>query len=1075
MYVSLCAHGVYSAKLAQPRNPVDECQRGVSVCPAKVIVKMLFPTSKTLAVVSMLLVLGACGSTSTDGSAVESFGISVCSLGCNGGSFALNSHPANKDLSFTFNDKVDPTSVNLSSISIINKASGASPTGSFIVSGNRVIFRPTLVETSSGVQFGFLDGAVYQVRLFDDDSPNVVRATSGRSNQSFITGDITITGVTDLVPGPPTMISITPDDLTAPTGRDFEIVMVFDDVMSTLPMANPETGDSLLITVQSFDTSAGSIEIPGTFVAVVDRDALRTTVTFTPDVPWPSSNNGERLLRISLSQQISDLAGNTLSNPGIKTALLPDLPTVAGSLSETFSDAGQMDDNGSTAGLWATSGAPGSLDSGLDVTTGLHKGGGSGVLGVLTLPDGLTTLDTDSMVIPSELLGENVTVTNGMFPFSELVISQASRLEATGSNPARVIVRGRALVEGVVDFSGADATVNLNGKFVAVQELDNGTHGTFGTFNESSLGVNVDANGNDDHGLGSDGATGDLSAGNGGSGGRAWYHDSINFFGTPYLNSSPFSWQQGFLGFNPNITRFRTSMSGDNYNGGNGDRVGGVSAAGSPISASGALLTDYQGGSGMGSWAWPPHSGNMPLANFTGGVPVLTHPTAFSGGSASAYGENSIHRSRGGGGGGYWRNGDMGGYYDATSTNPSGAVLLEPIIDLDGGDNIREFNGDGSGGNYFKWDVAAGNVIPDADGGHYSLPLNIHTADPEAGLLLGGSGGGGAGMSIHGSIFDRYTGGPGEIGTYRNCPGAGGGAGGGAAQLHVGSRLTIDGSILAQGGDGGDSRFMISVPFSDTNAIDYGPPGDAGGGGGSGGSLLIQVGSVLQAGLDSISVAGGSGGLGSAGNHGGDGGSGLVRVETSTGLESLSVLQGMIAPDSAVELTPIGSPGQANIGQLAVSFSAGDIVAADGTTFNGNASGVRSRWYEPASTVQELVFDSWTVDYEWSPNGTTVNTGSYSNTTPTDPDTTPIWFGFQKGWMEAGQSALASPALINQSDWIIPGFNGVTDGIDELGGTIVRALRYMVVFDHDKIEALIGTSAGAYFRVTEINFEYTGD
>jgi hypothetical protein len=1043
---------------------------------------MLFPTSKTLAVASMLLVLGACGSSSTDGAAVESFGVSVCSLGCNGGSFALNSHPANKDLSFTFNDKVDPTSVNLSSISIVNKATGASPTGSFIVNGARVIFRPTLVETSSGVQFGFLDGAVYQVRLFDDGSPNVVRAVSGRANESFITGDITITGVTDLVPGPPTMISITPDNITPPTGRDFGIEMVFDDVMSTLPMANPETGDSLLITVQSFDTTAGSIGIPGTFIAVVDRDALRTTVSFTPDVPWPSSNHGERQLRISLSQQISDLAGNTLSNPGIKTALLPDLPTVAGSLSETFSDSGQLDDNGSTAGLWATSGAPGTLDSGLDVTTGLHKGGGSGVLGSYILPDGLTTLDTDSMVITSELLGENVTVTNGMFPFSELVISQASRLEATGSNPARVIVRGRAFVEGVIDFSGASAPTNGNGKFFAHQEWDNGTSSSHGTFNESDLGKGeVGGLGLEDKALGTVGATGDLSAGGGGMGGQAWYYDSIRFVfgggGDVYLNTSKLMWEQKFLGLpgEPDPSRFNRTKFGDEFNGGNGDGVGGVAATGSALAGSGNLMTDYQLGSGMGSWAWPPHSGNMPLANFTNGAPVLTHPTAFSGGSASAFGDFSLHRSRGGGGGGYWTNGDVGQYYDASSTNPTGAALVEPIVDLDGGDNIREFNGDGAGGNYFMWDAAAGGVIPDADGGHYSLPLNIHTADPEAGLLLGGSGGGGAGMSIHGSIFDRYNGTPGEIGTYRNCPGAGGGAGGGAAQIHVGSRLTIEGSILADGGDGGDSNFMLTVPFSDTNAIDFGPPGDAGGGGGSGGSLLIQVGSVLQAGLDSISVVGGNGGLGSAGNHGGDGGGGLVRVETGTGLESLSALQGMIAPDSAVELTPIGTPGQANIGQLAVNFSGGDVVAGDGTVFNGNASGVRSRWYEPSSTVQELVFDTWTVDYEWSPDGTTVNNGSFGNTAPTDPDTTPIWVGFQKGWMEAGQSALADPILINQSEWIIPGFNGVTDGIDELGGTIVRALRYMVVFDHDKIEALIGTGAGAYFRVTEINFEYTGD
>jgi hypothetical protein len=1039
---------------------------------------MLFPTSKTLAVVaSMLLVLGSCGSTSSSGAKVEAFGISLCSLGCNGATFALNTHPANKDLTFTFNDAVDPTSVNFSSISIVDLANGSSPTGSFLVNGNTVTFRPTLVETTSGLQFGFLDGSVYQIRLWDENSPNVVRALSGRANQSFITGDVTIDGIVDLIPGPPSLISITPDEFTAPTTRDFEIVMVFDDIMSTLPLANPETGESLLITVQSFDTTSGLISVPGTFVASANRDTLRTTVTFTPLVPWPSSNGGERVLRVSLSQQISDMAGNSLLNPGIKTVLLPDLPTVTGALTETFSDSGKEDDGGSTAGLWATTAIPGALDSGLDVTTGLHHGGGSGVLGVFAPSDGLTILDTDSDVVYSELLDENVTIANGLFPFSQVTLGLASRLEATGSKPLRLIVRGSMQVSGVMDFSGESASVNENGKYFASQEWDNGTHNTLGIFSESDRGISIDPNGKDDWALGGEGATGNLTGGGGGGGGRAWYYDSINFFGSPYLSSSPITWQQAFPPFNsnPQISRFRTNIFGDNFNGGNGDRIGGVSATGSPISASANLLTDYEGGSGMGSWAWPPHSGNMPGPTFTGGVPVLTHPTAFSGGTASAYGNNAIHRARGGGGGGYWGNGSVGKYYDSNGTNPLGAALVEPIVDLDGGDNIREFNGDGAGGNYFMWDAGAGGVIADADGGHYSLPANIETADPEAGLLLGGSGGGGAGVSIHGSIFDRYTGGPGEIGTYRNCPGAGGGAGGGAAQIHVGSRLTVDGSISADGGAGGTSTFMLSVPFADTNAVDFGPPGDAGGGGGSGGSLLIQVGSVLQAGLDSISVQGGLGGTGSAGNHGGDGGSGLVRIETATGLESLSTLQGMIAPDEAIDLAPIGSAGQANVSTIAVKFSDGDITASDGTVFNGNASGVRSRWYEPAASVQELIFLGWTVDYEWSPDGTTVNTGSYTDLSPTDPDTTPFWLGFQVAWMEAGQSALANPTLINQTGWVIPGVHGVTSGLPEISGAIVRALRYTIVFDHDKIEALIGTSAGAYFRVTNVTFDYSGD
>lgn len=1035
---------------------------------------MLLPTSKSLAAACMLLVLGACGSSSSAGAKVEAFGISVCSLGCNGATFALNSHPANKDLSFTFNDAVDPTSVNFSSISIVNMANGASPTGSFLVNGNKVIFRPSLIESSSGLQFGFLNGAVYQIRLFDGSSPNAVRSLSGRVNKSFITGDVTIVDIVDFIPGSPSMISISPDNVTAPTTRDFGIEMVFDDIMATLSLANPETGASLLISIQTYDSTVGTIPIPGFFTAVADRDTLRTTVTFTPQVPWPSSNSGERVLRVSLSQQISDLVGNMLLNPGIKTALLPDLPTIAGILTETFSDNGKEDDNGSTAGLWATSAAPGTLDSGLDATTGLHHGGGSGALGVYDSLDGITVLNTDSAQVYSDLLGEDVTITGGLFPYSEVKINLASRVEATGSNPLRLVVRGSMDVTGVVDVSGADAPVNLNGKYFHSTEQDFGSN-AFGNFLESDLGKSVNFSGNEDTALGGDGGVGDLSGGGGGSGGRAWYHNGVFFNASGFLNALKTNWQQGFTGNTPDISRFKTTLVGDNYNGSNGGRVGGISAAGSPISASGQLLADFQGGSGMGSWAWPPHSGNMPNVAFTGGVPVLTHPTAFSGGTAIAYSNNAIHRSRGGGGGGYWLDGTIGGYYDATATDPLGAALPVPLIDLGGGDNVREFNGDGSGGNYFKWDAAAGGVISDADGGNYSLPGGIETADPESNLLLGGSGGGGAGASVHGSIFNRFGSSPGQIGTYRNCPGAGGGSGGGAAQIHVGSRLTVGGSILAEGGSGGDSAFMLAVPFSDTNAVEYGPPGDAGGGGGSGGSLLIQVGAVLQADLDAISVIGGRGGIGSAGNNGGTGGSGLVRIETATGLESLAFLQDRIAPDGAVDLAPIGSAGQANISTIAVAFTGGDVAAGDGTTFNGNASGVRSRWYEPASDVQELLFSDWTINYKWSPNGITVYTGTFNNAAPTDPDTTPIWIAFQAAWMAAGQSALANPTLINQTDWVIPGLNGIVGGITNLNGTVVRALRYTLVFDQDKIAALIGNGAGAYFRVTDVSFAYSGD
>jgi hypothetical protein len=1043
---------------------------------------MRFHPSKTLAILLLAPLAGCGGSSSGAGGAASAanFGLSVCSLGCQGTTFASNTHAVNKDISFTFNDTVDPSSVNPSSISIIDTATGGSASGSYIVRGNQVIFRPTLIEGPSGLQFGFLDGARYRVTVNDTTSPNVVRSSSGRRNESFITGDITINGVTDLVPGPPVLASITPDDVTPPTSRSFEIEMVFSDVMLTRPLADPDTGQSNLISVSTFDSVTGSIlTIPGIFTAEVDRDTLTTTVRFTPIIPFPGSNEGQRVLRIGLSTQISDLAGSLLANPGVRVALLPDLPRVNGSLSESFDDLAKEDEDGSTLGLWSA--VPGALDSGQDPLTGRHKGGSSGVLGIFEPDNGLFTFDTDSTLIQSELLGEEVTVTGGVFPFGKLELNNNVRISGTGSNPLRLLTRGAVRVDGVIDALGADAPNNEGKVFYVNERDDDPSNGRF----ESTLGMITDAQGNDPIGLGGAGAEGALGGGGGGIGGQSWYYQSVEFnFGssTKYLNTFPTGWSLVILGLGTlNMTRFEDELAGDEFCGANGEGVGGVAAVGAPLSGPvGNLNVDQDNGSGMGSWAWPPTSNSVTNAVFSNGQLIRTHPTAFSGGSPTAFADESIHRSRGGGGGGYWTDGTRGTHFDPLGIDPLGDPLEEPLIDAD--DNIWEFNDDGSGTNdYYKWDARAAGAasIPDADGGRYVPPAGAETLDPSLGLLLGGAGGGGAGNSEHGSIEHRFPGGvDGQVGTYRSNTGAGGGAGGGAVQLHAGSRLSVTGSVLADGGHGGDSTFTLTIPFNDTNAILYGKPGDAGGGGGSGGAVLVQANGPLQMGLDVISVQGGRGGQGAAGNDGGAGGGGVVRFETATGGESLTDLESYVTPDSAVDLTPIGLPGVPNVGVSSFDFSGadGDVTAGDGTVFNGNASGVLSRWYEPSAAVQEIILTGWQIDIEYlGPGG--VENLQFTDSSPTDPDATtgtPVWIALQAGWMEAGQSGLAEPTLLSITDWVVPGVNGITDGFDQLNAGIIRALRYQLVFDHDQINGLIGGTVGGYFRVTDINFEYEG-
>ena len=121
-----------------------------------------------IAMCGISLFFGCVGSSGSD--IIENFGISYCSLGCNGQSFSMTQHPENQDIKFTFNDTVDPASVDNSSISIVNTETGVQPTGTLIVSGRDVTFRPTLSQTIEGLSYGFEVGAKYRIQINGNNS-----------------------------------------------------------------------------------------------------------------------------------------------------------------------------------------------------------------------------------------------------------------------------------------------------------------------------------------------------------------------------------------------------------------------------------------------------------------------------------------------------------------------------------------------------------------------------------------------------------------------------------------------------------------------------------------------------------------------------------------------------------------------------------------------------------------------------------------------------------------------------------------------------------------------------------------
>jgi hypothetical protein len=132
------------------------------------------------------------------------------------------------------------------------------------------------------------------------------------------------------------------------------------------------------------------------------------------------------------------------------------------------------------------------------------------------------------------------------------------------------------------------------------------------------------------------------------------------------------------------------------------------------------------------------------------------------------------------------------------------------------------------------------------------------------GLLFGGGGGhggngGGGFAAAGGESFETYStpmavGGLGGGGSIIEGPASSGGPGGGAVLLNVLGALTLDGSISANGGDGGG----------------------VGSGGGAGGSVWLTVGTLAGGGM--IAAAGGVAGS----SEGGGGGGGRVAVYTQT-------------------------------------------------------------------------------------------------------------------------------------------------------------------------------------------------
>lgn len=476
-----------------------------------------------LAPLGLAFALSACSGGGSDSGGT--LFIESCSLGCGSGSggsqvsCAIVNVGRNVELSVLFSEPLDPASIDNSTFRVINTTTGQVPPMSFGVDPldpRRLIARPTLTfDTLGNPVFALDENETYGVTIpgeAQDATGPFIRSVGGRGNQSRLQCTIRTTeGIIDPVPGAPN-VTVTVNTLAGQgvpaqgafdVRLDSSVLMVFDDIMNPATLADPLTQAPAFIRTfvdpdGNVADSSDQVELAGSYVWNVDFDLLRTTLVFTPNGGFPSRGSDQanpRKIVIDIPNSVRDLVGNQLENPG-KIVFTPEfvpfdpvcLPDDDG---ENFLNDNNHDVSRSGAD-WGES-LPGALTFGVS--------GGSGRLGTLVVRTGETiVLDTDSQTFPLptqayELITNQqpvgnaagdpgdydpsdpgtwptITVTDGVFEFSKLIIESNGTLVLTGSNPGRVFSCGDLVINGVLDCSGSTPEPHPSNSYNMFQDLE---------------------------------------------------------------------------------------------------------------------------------------------------------------------------------------------------------------------------------------------------------------------------------------------------------------------------------------------------------------------------------------------------------------------------------------------------------------------------------------------------------------------------------------------------------------------------------------------------------------------------
>lgn len=229
--------------------------------------------------------------------------------------------------------------------------------------------------------------------------------------------------------------------------------------------------------------------------------------------------------------------------------------------------------------------------------------------------------------------------------------------------------------------------------------------------------------------------------------------------------------------------------------------------------------------------------------------------------------------------------------------SPIDPLTLLPYPNFGGGGfHAQEAGGGGAGG----MDTAGAAGMPGIGSGgpggqgytFPSVPIPVLGAGNETEVRYppGGSGGGAGGLGTTAPLNFALP--PGDVGQN-----GGGGRGAGAVCFAVDGTITVTGSLILDGEDGGDGQPAANFPAQ----------GGGGGGGGSGGAILLQaIQGVFVQGTAVLSAQEGAGGLAGVGmGSGGAGSQGRIRLAVPVQSADLSVT---VVVDGGASLTPAPDP-----------------------------------------------------------------------------------------------------------------------------------------------------------------------